>query len=409
MSDANTLKVSVWLNEKSHKIVDINADTTCSQVAGVLVQALRIPHAVRSYFALHTTAGGKDQGALNESENVMEVLMHNQKHSNKWGDSKDNGFVYVVNEDTLAQVGGKSHLPQEDHHLRKGIGHQRSKSSPAVTSGLQRGVAEEKEAIKTQYHDTGRTHRSNAQIIDERYPQEKRSATPIPNRESSVPALQEEKDEAKGLGIGTAPHLEPRSANVSPSPPRASLKARSKTISTPVIPGLIIKSSSGPSSANHSPLASPTFARARGISPSPRGTANWDESLSKGGSLGRSQGNSRTRRTSMSIFDPESSDSQDQGASGKGSRTSPPPPRQRYTPPPTILSPMIGSVLGNAALPPSNTTSPLTRLRAQTTGSKPMPQKWVKVRATKPGINTTGTNEVGEMLLHTLDRLKTET
>jgi len=450
MGDSETqhtdIKVDVWINEKSHKTLSVTSDTTCTQFGEMIAELLHIPHIVRPYFAVYSTIDGKDQVILKDSVRIAEIQHINKEYLDRWGQSNSNGFSYHLNEEVITnRIEGDAHVkstdtgdnfiiptvvPQHpfDAHRsvviadRRGIGHQRSKSSPAVASGIQRGaggsiLSLEKDTIKSIVPQSVdilprlTTHKPML-IPEEKYPQElKRTATPMPNRE---PVPLEEKDEAKGLGIGTAPHLEPRMANVpSPSPPRASLKTRSKTIAIS-LPGLPIKPSSVAN--NPSPLSSPTVPRA--VSPSPRSITTWDETTPQGGSLGRSHGSSRGRRTSMNIFGTEMGDgSVPDNVGSKGRNTSPPPPRQRYTPPPTILSPMVGSILGTAATSTATIASPSTRQRAQTIGSK-MPQKWVKVRATKP-VNTAHTDGRGlqtwdssdglsDLLFHTLDRLKTE-
>jgi hypothetical protein len=353
---------------------------------------------VRQYFGIHAVVDGKDQGVLDRDAHIVDIAArYEEQLAKSWGETQDNGFIYQVDTNTLDQYAIKS--PLQDHQVRKGIGHQRSKSSPAVASGVQ-NAHDDKEVKAAPIMETGRP-RSFSQSTDEKHPLEKRTATP--NREMDVAI--EEKDEAKGLGISTAPHLEPRTP-VSPSPPRASIRTRSKTIAfstPPIVPGLTIK----PTSGAPSPLASPTLPRSKGVPQSPRTIACWEDTLPKGGSLGRSAGTARVRRTTVGIFDEDGNDPREQGPSTKGRSTSPPPPRQRYTPPPTILSPMVGAVLG--AVPTAASPSIATRHRAQTTGSKQAPHKWVKVRATKTGSNTVGSTGVGDVLLLTLERLKGET
>lgn len=216
----------------------------------------------------------------------------------------------------------------------RGIGHQRSLSNPAVVPTHQHNSSADPHFGKQVHH----VHRPPASSKHDERP------------EKFEP---EGENEAITLGVSATPHLEPRFATIpSPSPPRASIKARSKTIAFTEAPTLeALKAAS----LGDSSFPSPTLPSRLSLI-SPRTAVLWDSSSSET-RLGA------PKKPLLSVSPQDAAEK----AGSKGRSTSPPPPRQRYTPPPTILSPMIAML--STASPPASPSG--IRHRAQTTGARP--------------------------------------
>lgn len=391
-SPSDLATVKIWINEATHKVLRVPSSSTGTQVGVLIADLLQIPHSIRPYFATYITVNGADQGMLDEKAQISYVQQKNQNASSTWGESHNNGLVYrltdLAREQWLVPEGvplkdsaGASSAPRAALLAGRKIGHQRSHSNPTMTAAHQHATLHQ--------HGQGIDPHKNRQPTkhsDERF--EKRVLIP-----SGIPEPEPEgENEAKTLGAYIPPHLEPRTATIpSPSPPRASLKSRSKTIAftEPMLATL-------KSAVDAASMPLPTTPKASTVSP--RGGVLWGSTSVEGlpATRSRAQGG---RRPVTSVFYVNEAKPAVTTGDTKGRSASPPPPRQRYTPPPTILSPMVASVLSTVSPPGSPS---VVRQRAQTTGSKPL-QKWIKVHATQPSAE-----ELKDVLQLTLDRLSNE-
>lgn len=461
--DKEKEQVKIWFNADGYRLLSVSRSTTCEQVFIEIANELGIPERLAKHFHIHARIDGKEHLRLVETDSPLDI-QHKIKQEGHWREEGyKNGFVFFLKDESVLDFLNKSGeiLPQKkaneegsspstlttlrsllqiNSNKRKGIGHQRSKSGPAIstpttstttttttTTTTITSSAEATTSTITPPTNTTPTplHTPPASIVlptkeDTVYkpshsptssstpaspwtaasakprlsntpPQSPTTATrtgsPAPEKAAHrsptpTPTREPNPDEQEALILkSTAPHLEPR---LSSSPPRASIRARSKTIAggpSPLLkPGL--RSSLKLSGAVEVPKGKSGHAYKGSSGSLPTVTVVADEAV-------LTTVNANTNGASPLNTPPNT-------PPAKRSASPPPPPRSyRFTPPPAMLAPV--------------TASPGTlRARAQTTAPKQV-TKWVSVTATKPQASPTRTTSESDLreLVGILDKLST--
>jgi len=437
--------VKIWFNSDGYRSFSIPIATTCSQLFTILAGELSIPERLAPHFSIHAKIDGKDHQRLGGSDSPVAIQRKIKQEGHWREEGYRNGFVFSLkdestveflsksSEEVLPQKGGEQGTPQRSYfsnlrHLltnkRRGIGHQRSKSGPAIStpSTTPETALPPKEEIKpaqapapahipapstsslSSSHSSSssssapsspslpsfvpskssprntppQSPTTSSRVGEKEKDREKekaaahRSPTPTPSRES-LP------DEQEALNLkATAPHLEPR---LSASPPRAFLRPRSHTVASGANPLL--------------PAAAPTP-----VATTPRATGLRSSlKLSNGAVEQMKKASGHAHRSSAGTLPTPPTPVVDESPKGspnvpKRSASPPLPPRNyRFTPPPAMLAPV--------------TASPGTlRARAQTMAPKQV-SRWVSVSATKPKTPTTQPPSESDLkeLENILDRL----
>jgi hypothetical protein len=206
--------VQVWLNDVCSKQINVTPSSTCEDIIKSVADQYNIPKRATRHLELHVVHNGKDHSTVQREEKILSHLQSLAEAGLRIDEnSHKNKYVLQVNHDAvkkahkLAGHGKSSWSPLSYFKKRSGGGLQRSASA---------GLAED--PGKSKAEDSKLSNSTNAL---------QKTRPPESKAKPSDSILEAEKMPSASPNVG-APHLTPRS---SISPPRAGMRARSKTLS----------------------------------------------------------------------------------------------------------------------------------------------------------------------------------
>lgn len=228
-------KIQIWLNDSCCKTITVAPSTSYGDVIRFLANQYDIPKRALPHLEVHLFVDGKGSIVSKEER----VLSHTQSLLQRGIDIDDNGgdlsrskpkckYMLIVNEDAIKKAQKRTGSPEKppstststslSSFIKKKIGHQRSISLPtaATTKTTSPEIPKELSVPITEGNHSSKHNKSPRALI----------VVPPPIHTPAESILDSEKMPA--TTPSAAPHLTPRA---SISPPRATFRARSKTIS----------------------------------------------------------------------------------------------------------------------------------------------------------------------------------
>lgn len=200
--------VSVWVNDSSCKQINVTPSSTCEDIIKYFVELYHIPKRASQHLELHVTHNGKDHSTVRREEKIMNHVVSLAEAGMRMDESLKNKYALVVNHDAIKKA-------------QKLSGHSKTSWSPLSyfkkrTTNLQRSSSSE---------DTNKVTREPHKLT------RVASVGVLGSASRSSPKESDSFLDAEKMPSSTpnsAPHLTPR---LSISPPRAGMRARSKTLS----------------------------------------------------------------------------------------------------------------------------------------------------------------------------------
>lgn len=253
--------VQIWLNETCSKTINVAPNTTCEDVLKFLANQQNISKRVFPHLEVHVVVDGKDHSVVGKGEKVAANAQSlAQRGINMEDPSHKNKYVLVVNAAAVQKAhkrtagggvtsggGGSGITPGSGSGgssslyslLKRTIGHQRSASLPS--EAIAKSVPPKQTRSPSPTPTPSPPHISPPTLappsvadIDTNKHNKSPRATPVPppirvpQDDEANNVLDEALEERMPTSAPATPSLTPRA---SISPPRATFRARSKTIS----------------------------------------------------------------------------------------------------------------------------------------------------------------------------------